>query len=474
MRGLVALAVALLLPATAAAGSAGAGVPEVGGAGAGAASDDARGLFYNPAASVGANGSQVTFDLGVNILAIHYQRAGLNPRGGAPFPGADSFDLAPTPYLAIRSDNFGRREKYRRAGRDESRLGLGFTIAAPFGRRVFPKSEYPGRYHLGKLDYFTVYAIPSIAFRVMPGWRIGAGPILAISQYTLTQRLDLAPELQKISPSNPPPPRESGLLEGQIEVNAARAIEPAFSLGTMVDLGDGVATIGAGFLSGSISNAVGRSKVTPSLDFNVHSKADFKLTRALPPIVNLGARIRPPETPVEISIEGQWVGWHVVREDLITLKNSQIYADDADLQNLLSALNINQGQLVGSILDKKEPVARHWQDSVNLILGAEYKWAPMRSRFEIGYDKSAIPDKNVNPGALDFDTLILGASTTWEPKEKPFSASLAISQYLNQGRTITNSKFDTYSTERGYAYPSGNGTYSAVLTQVRVAFGFRF
>lgn len=471
----VAAAVCLLLPAVARAGGGGTGIPETAGPGAGAASADARGLYYNPAAALGANGNELWLDLSAEVLSVHYQRAGTNPRDGNPFPGTDSLNVAPVPHIAFRSDSFARRKHASsRLGADEARVGLGFTIAAPFGRQVTYKGDYPGRYHLVKVNFFNAYLIPSVAVRATHALRFGVGPIIVVSQYDITQRVDLAPQLAALDPGGTPPPAESALLEGQIEFHGARGVEPGFTAGVLYDVGD-VATIGLGFLSGSISTATGKAKVTPSLDIAVHADSDLKLTKKLPPILNLGARIRPPDSPVEISLEAQYVGWHVVDADEVTLSNSKLRGDNADVQTLLNVLNVNQGTLVSGILDQKQTIARGYHDSFNVILGAEYIYKPFRTRFEIGYDRSAIPDEDVNPGNLDFDSLVLGAATRWEPKEKPFLVQLAISQYLNNGRSVKNSKFDTYADPAsGYAFPSGNGTYSAVLTRIGVSMGYRF
>ena len=78
-------------------------------------------------------------------------------------------------------------------------------------------------------------------------------------------------------------------------------------------------------------------------------------------------------------------------------------------------------------------------------------------------------------GNLDFDSLVLGASTTWEPPNRRMSAQLSLSQYLNDGRSIHNSRFTSLAEPAsGYGYPSGNGNYSAVLTRLALSFGYRF
>src|SRR5436305_12228177 len=93
------LGAVLLSPAAARAGANGTGIPETGGAGAGAASEDARGLSANPAAAVGAGGSEAFFDFALSLLSLHYQRA--DAADGTHYPSADSFNPAPVPYLAI-------------------------------------------------------------------------------------------------------------------------------------------------------------------------------------------------------------------------------------------------------------------------------------------------------------------------------------------------------------------------------------
>src|SRR5438309_8335842 len=187
----------LLLPATALAGGAGSGIPGTGGAGAGAASADTRGLSANPAAAVGAGGTETTFDMAAMLLQLHYQRA---PQDGTSYAGSDSINPAPVPYFAIRSDRpfdgvafdgrqtygYGYGDRYRPGPRpmrgnnvpysrrhagDDARLGVGLSLAPMFGRQVHLPADAAGRYHLVDLNYFTAYLTPSIAFRPMRGLR---------------------------------------------------------------------------------------------------------------------------------------------------------------------------------------------------------------------------------------------------------------------------------------------------------------
>ena len=109
------------------------------------------------------------------------------------------------------------------------------------------------------------------------------------------------------------------------------------------------------------------------------------------------------------------------------------------------------------------------------MLGVEYQWSPMKTRFEIGYDKSAIPTSDVNPGNLDFDSVILGAQSTWQPQDSIWTFGLAVAQYINNGRNVHDSAFDeSKPIESGYAFPTGNGIYGAVLTRIAVNTSVRF
>jgi long-subunit fatty acid transport protein len=464
--------IAVLGAGTAHAGGSGSGIFQQGGAGAGASSADARGLALNPAAAVGADGTEIHLDVAMMMLRTRYERApyfGTDPDTDpdrtfrAASAGAESL----VPYVAIRSDSLFKN------GSKHSKLGLGFSISAPFGRNLNWKDEYPGRYHLDKIRFSTLYAAPTLAIRPTPSLRFGAGPVIGWTRFTVSQRVDLAPTLQEMVPGDPPPPPEMGLLEGAVYVKDASGVSIGFTAGTLIDIGDR-ATIGLGFVSGSELTVSGRSKVTPSLDLNVYSEGDFELTQNLPPMINAGVRYRANER-LELSLDAQWVGWSANDEFHITIRNSQIRSSQADLQFLLDRLDINEGQLIEGILDKDQVAARGWHDTWNATLGAQLTSGSMKSRFDIGYDASAIPDHSVSPGNLDFDTMLFAISTRWEPEKSPWSIGGSITQMFGSPRKISNSRFHTYQPlESGYAYPSGNGEYSATITRLALNTSVRF
>lgn len=471
----LALLLLLPLPRRAFAGGAGTGIPETGGQGAGAASADAKGLAANPAAAAGVGGTEATLDVALMVLDVRYQRApyrGTDPTNDPDrtFKPASSFNAAVVPYVGVRSDAlFGK----------EPKLGIGMSVAAPFGRLVHFTPNYPGRYHLVTIDYSTVYATPAIALRPIPALRIGLGPVVGITSVRLRQRLDLAPTLQEIAPGDPPPPPESGLLEGEVLVREAQGVSYGFTVGGLVDVGER-ATIGLSFLSGQSSEAHGRSKVTPSRDLTLYTKGDFTLTQNLPPIVNAGVRYRLAEKPLEFSLEGQWVGWSVNRYFHLEIENSEIASSNADMQTLIDFLaaqgfDVNEGQVIENIFDKDQYIARKYRNTWNALGGVEWQWREnVRARFQLGYDRSAIPDRTVNIGNVDFDSVVLGVGVTWTPKNRPLEIGLGISQYVSATRSVKESDFATHGRPVEYAFPSGEGKYSAVLSRVATNVTYRF
>lgn len=467
---------ATLAPGLALAAGSGAAIPETGGQGAGAASADAKGLAANPAAASGVGGSEATLDVALMMLWVRYKRAPYDGSDTAADPdrtfrSVESYNAAPVPYAAFRSDAL--------FGGKDARVGLGMSVSVPFGRQVHFPGSFPGRYHLVTVDYSTIYATPAVSIRPTRSLRIGAGPVVGLTKIRLRQRVDLAPQLQEAFPGDPPVPPESGLLEGEILVREAEGTSFGATVGGILDLGER-ATFGLSFISQQQSKARGRSTLTPSLDLSLVTKGDFTVTQNLPPIINAGARYRPDDSPLEFSLEGQWLGWSVNRYFHIEIENSEIASENHDMQTMIDffaaqGFDLNEGQIIQTIFDKDQYVARKYQNAWNFIAGMEQQVsANLRSRLEAGFDRGAIPDATANIGNVDFDALVLGAGLTWAPKSRPVQVGVAYSQYLNTGREVKRSAYSTHGTTTEYAYPTGEGTYSALLSRLAVNVAYRF
>lgn len=474
----VALALAAFLCSTgvAKAGGSGVGIPETGGQGAGASSADARGLSANPAAAVGAGRTEAIVDGGFLVLDIDYARAPYrdpdDPANDRTFDPVDSLNLALVPYLGIRSDS---PLKSLTGGK----VGAGLSVSVPFGRNVQFASGHPGRYHVVTADFNTVYVAPAIAIRPTPALRFGIGPVIGVTSLRLRQRVDLAPTLQELVPGDPPVPPESGLLEGEVLVRHARGVSYGVAAGVLVELGP-QATIGLGFTSQQQVDVKGRSRVTPSRDLTLYTKGDFTLTQNLPPIVNLGGRYRLAN-PWEFSGELQWTGWSVNRYYRLRIENSEIASSNVDMQDLINFLavqgfDVNEGDIVENIFDKDQYIARGHRDSVSVIFGAEHgRGTRLKKRVELGYETAAIPEDHANVGNVDFDTIVVGAGLTWRPRDDDrLEIGGGWTQFILLPRTVRDSRFRTHGVPHEYAFPSGEGKYSATLARFALNAAFRF
>ncbi len=451
-------------------------------AGVGAANGGARGLAANPASAVGSGGYEISIDVTGTVALLHYTRAsydGTDPSNDPDrtFRKSNTLQHGFSPSFAFRLDALRPSEAVRRAGprRSSSPLGIGLSLSFPTGTNIDLKPEGPGRYHMINASSLTGYLTPAVAWRPHPRLRIGAGPVLAISRLSFKKRIDLAPSLQELTGGDPRYTPESALLEGQIEVNGAQGYSASWTAGVLYEAGDR-ALLGIGFIAPSRTTMRGTSVVTPSLDFDVHSKGRFALSQNLPPILNVGARYRMRET-LMFTGEAQWIGWSRARTSHLTITGSTLYSESGETQLLLDTLGINEGQLIEGILDKDQPSPRGYRDGWNLVVGTELGNGSLRWRAETGFFRATVPDGYVNPSNLDFDNVMIGAGAIWNPRAvKGLVLGLNIYEYVNGGRKITNSHYRTYDAPRGavYALPSGNGTYRLLVTRAVLTTSWRF
>ena len=440
-------------------------------AGVGAAGTSARSLSSNPALAIGARGTEISGDLQTTLVFLSYRRAGRDADGD-PYAREKVFLHGEVPYAAVRSDVFRRR------GGESGNIGLGFSLALPFSSGANYANDSAGRYHVVDATTYSVYLAPSVALKPIRDVRVGVAPVLAISRLTVDKRVDLAPSLGELlgcdhSVPGDCPDAETGLLEGEFSVKDATGYAPTFQIGAAWDFLEGRGTAGFAYTGGTLTTLKGRSKFTPSLDFNVHSEADFSMTQYLPPIANVGGRWRFTRE-ISGSFEGQWIGYSASKKTVARIENSQLKSDQADVDSLLGALGINEGQLVEGILDKEQHTYRGWQNAWNAIGGIDYDLEIVRVRMETGFLSRATPDRYVSTANLDFDNFTVGGVVEWRPSSH-FSIALAANQFFNGGRKVTNSGYGpTKSSASGLAYPSGNGDYDVSATRVNVVGLARF
>ncbi len=442
--------------------------------GVGAATGNARSLAANPAAAVGSDGTEISAEYLQGLVWFEYQRAPY--RGTDPENDPDrTFDRENReffpyyPYFAVRSDLRLRGGPER----EPARFGVGLSVSVPTSSGVHLADDSAGRYHMIDARSYAMYVNPVVAVRAGQRLTLGAGPVLAIGKLAIRLRKDLAPNLNEISPGDPPYGPETALLEGEFEMKDATGYAPTVAAGFLYDVNDRF-RVGASYVAGTRIEQHGRSRFTPSLDFNVYSTADFTYTQYLPPIANAGARYRvTPE--VELSLEGYWAGWSTNATPRSKIQNSELHASQEDLEALLQTLEINEGDLVEGILDRDQVSQRGYHDGWNLVAGADVHHGSFRTRGEFGFSRGAVPDPYVNAGNFDFNSWIFTVGTAWEPRNLPYRVGLSWIQYFPQDRVIDNSRFRSdASPDSGFALPSGNGTYRAKSMRIALTTGVVF
>jgi long-chain fatty acid transport protein len=150
-------------------------------AGAAATDRDASYLVYNPAASAGVDG----LDMSASLVAIlpgssadyttALTSAGTPAGGGTKPSGFISDALVPAFALRYRIDD---------------KLTFGLSISAPWGLRTDYKTSWAGRYYALKSSLLTINATPSLAYRIAPELTLGAGVQIELGQGTLSSAID--------------------------------------------------------------------------------------------------------------------------------------------------------------------------------------------------------------------------------------------------------------------------------------------
>jgi long-chain fatty acid transport protein len=144
-------------------------------AGTGVASPcNASAVFFNPAGIVGG-GNRWNAQVGVTMIA---------PRGdftdsitGATTPSTPNNIPVPTLFVT------------RQLG---SRWAVGLGVNAPYGLISEWPNTFEGRFLAYRADLKSIYIQPTIAYRIHPRVRVGAGVTIVHSQVELKQRVDLS------------------------------------------------------------------------------------------------------------------------------------------------------------------------------------------------------------------------------------------------------------------------------------------
>jgi long-chain fatty acid transport protein len=139
----------------------------------GAPCDDASTVYWNPGALPKERGFSVLAGAAVIALKGDFTRDTTFERYDTDAP------TAVVPHLFVN---------YRTAGR----LAYGLGVYVPYGLTSEWKDDFPGRFAAKKAALQTIYVQPNVAFQLLEGWSVGAGPVIGHSSVELVQAIDLS------------------------------------------------------------------------------------------------------------------------------------------------------------------------------------------------------------------------------------------------------------------------------------------
>jgi long-chain fatty acid transport protein len=140
---------------------------------------DGSAVFWNPAALTDLAG--LTATVGVARIGIAAEFA--QDTTGRVFEGDDVVEYPPHAFVTYRLT---------------PRLALGAGVYVPYGLTSAWRDDFPGRFLALRASLQTVYAQPTVAWELAPGWSIGGGPVVGYSTVELSQSTDLS--LQTLAP----------------------------------------------------------------------------------------------------------------------------------------------------------------------------------------------------------------------------------------------------------------------------------
>lgn len=274
-------------------------------------------------------------------------------------------------------------------------LWLGIGVGVPFGLKTEWDIDWIGRFHATKSEVMTINVNPSIAWKPNEVFSIGAG----------VNAMRIEAEL-----ANAVSYRAAAL---------ATAI-PAIILGTPAGA-EGIATVegddwGWGWNLGAIVNLgpatrIGvhyRSTIKFTLDGNVRFDGRPAALGAVPQLAdgNISAEVRLPDTfsigfahsfspRWQLLADWTWTGWESI-QDL----------------NIVRADGLLSGRTLNTL-------ALHLKDSWRAGLGLNYQISdPLKLRFGIAHDTSAVRDEFRSPRLPDEDRTWLAVGAQWKPSKQ--------------------------------------------------------
>lgn len=347
---------------------------------------DASAAFYNPGALTRLE--RPTASIGVHMISPRAEFENEGSRyvpqvGGGPLSGNNGGDGGE---FAVVGNLYGAIPLGTNAV-----FGIGIT--SPFGLRTDYNETWVGRYHAVESDLTTVNILPSVAFKVAPGFSIGVGLQTVYGEAKITNAVDFA--TIALTAPGVPSAALAGLTPGSAD-GMARIDGDDWGFGY---------TIGA-LYSPTSSTHIGIN-YRSAVHLDLEGGADFDLPARLAFLTRSGSFV-DTSTRAGVTLPGSLsAGFSTELTDQWTYYADATWVNWSKFEELRVEFGSGQADVVQD---------ENWEDSYRVATGVSYGCSPaLLLRAGLMYDKT--PVRNIahrTPRIPDNDRYWLTLGATYE------------------------------------------------------------
>lgn len=355
-------------------------------------------MSFNAAGLADVKGTQISGGLTPGFASLE--------RAGPASSDADEFTktLLFTPNFYIGSP-FATERFY---------FGLAVTAVSGFGTNW--STTGASRYLATESEVGNVRINPTVAFKATPRFSVGAGVDYVLGSADLRRQLNITGLNAAFGGDALPDPDGTGRLR-------LRGTAWGFNLGVLFHPTE-EHSFGVSYRSrlktkfkGTLTSS-GLKDESATVFGGTTYTTDVKTTLPFPDIVAIGYTYRP--TPkLDISLEAQWAGWSIFKEQRLD------FTKETDPARL-------------AILNADNPAPKNWRDTYSVAVGTEYRVREsLRLRGGAYYVPSPVPSSTFDPGTpfLHRIGLTLGAGYDWS---KNMTLDTGIAVVFHKSRSIDN------------------------------------
>lgn len=433
-----------------AASLAGMNVPWVGGGFAGPSEPGALGVIFTPSTAALAPAPEVALDVGLVAVSVDFQVDALGQVAGT-LPQVQPTLMAAAPI--------------------GERFGVGAAVFAPYVRSG--ESDPEGPFRLFSISSTLMFLEADVIAAVRPVKWLSIGGSLRLGQFTLasTNAIDTGAMLNAALEPETPLPTGDALLEGHQTVRDVGEVTASWGVGVSLVHPKGP-ELHLAYRPKWTTGGEGTVELVPSDDLVARIEGDVSVALTLPPSFSLSGRL--PMGRFTAVPELEWVGWSATGRPVYDVRNLVLTTSDPLLNGILNDVGLTESALI----DSQEGVRdsdMEWSDVVNFGMYGSWRFSDaLAARAGVWRGGSAVADRAVSPGNLDFASWEIRAGADWRPIPK-LRTAFSLAAVPPSVRTITNSKYDlTNPATPEDALPSGNGRYSLTAFRAGVTLIYSF